>query len=202
MANQAISVYFTQLEYLLRNLEDVDADTLFLLWYNFIERNLYGDLKEQEETLLIVNLAVAVTSGSKTYALPSDFGPITTVDTGMYSTDGNGDPVWPALSKKLYGQQNRGRAGIRFERDNVIFEPTPKADASYILRYVPKLTVKTSTTELSSIPDQFSEVVLEALKMLYYEWDRKYSESDFYAGTFENVLEYLRKEAPKINDSY
>jgi hypothetical protein len=186
----------------LRNLEDVDADTLFMLWYNFIERNLYGDLKEQEETLLVVNLPFPVVDGTKSYPLPSDFGPIITVDTGMYLTDANGDPVWPALSKKLYGRQNMGRAGIRFEGANVIFEPTPTVDANYILRYVPKLTDKVTTAELSSIPDQYSEVILTALKMLYYEWDRKYSEADFYAGTFENVLEYLRKEAPKINDNY
>lgn len=158
-----------------RDISDVST-TVFLQWCNFAEQHLYKMLvKQAPERFIDTQTYSSVTSGSQ--AIPSDFKGMGVTGTGLFEVDQNGDVTDRQLVRTGYGSTLKG---YYITGSSIVFTGINTA-TTYVLRYIPLLTKKTTLTEyftidgtstgVATIPSEYMEALVADLCKIYDQWD-------------------------------
>ena len=157
----------TALLNLKRDLSDV-SDATFIEWCNHINRYAYHQMSGIDPERFISSSTINVVSGTSSYSLPADFESIQAFGTGLYYVDDNGDDTEKRRPLTSFGSQTYG---YYVTGSAVVLTPEPEDTETYKLRYIPKITALTATTDSLVIPDEYLLLVVDALDALYSKWD-------------------------------
>jgi len=168
---QGITVAELRTEFLKRMKDTSDIDAIsgtFMQWCNYINRHAYRELTNVQPEQYIRTQTYTWTSGTSTYALPSDFDNVSPQGTGMYEIDNNGQDTDRRLALTNFGSTS---SGWYMNKQAFTVTPIPSESKNYRLRYIPMLTDLTLETEQMVIPRAYSWHIMNVLNAYYDVWD-------------------------------
>ena len=162
---------FTQLGYLKKDITDVPDNTR-VQWARFISDYIYRNIAKTDPERFIQEQSYAITAGTNTYALPSDYMHIQSYGTGLYRNTNDGFATNERWTLTTYGS---AKEGYYIKGDNIILTPDNYQNtAAGVLRYIPKSPIYTSvsdyftldklSTGVEIIPDEYMEYVVKACR--------------------------------------
>jgi len=183
---------------ILKDTSGVSAD-LFNLWLNAISNYIYRVISNQEPERFIVDETYTVTTNTDDYALPSGFWSINRKDTGIFKLDTN-DNLEGEMIKTGFKDS---REGYYINGNTIKVTPESRSNEfSMVLRYIPRISQISGTSDEIPLPDEFKEVILHALKKMYYEYDRNAGEEQMSDQRFARMLDDLMSEYSRVSDNF
>jgi len=188
----------TDFDRLLKDTSDVSSN-LFNLWLNFISNFTYRNLIDQEPERFIVNHSYTVTTDTDDYSLPSDFWSMNKEGTGLFKLNSSGT-LDGELTRTSYKSTLEG---YYINGNTVKMTPESRSKGfSMVLRYLPRISQISGVDSQIPIPTEFKEMILEALKKFYYEWDRNGGEEQMADQRFTRALEEMMQEYSRTADTF
>lgn len=193
-----------------KDISDVGNDD-FILWSNFLSEVLYDMVKGTDpERFVDTSNTYTVSSDPQTTALPSDFGDIASWDMGFFyidpndSTDTNRRLTRTGPGDYRVGYYITGNTNVVFTGIN--------DSSQYRLRYLPErtkftdisdyLTVDGTITGAPLIPDNKEQYLINALNVLYNQWDEMPGDEILADQRFMRSMDQLILNVRREPDSY
>jgi len=144
------------------------SDQLWFDFFNALNFPAYEWLAKLEPENYITTHTFSVVSGTEAYTEPVDLKWIRTGESGYFDTDSLGKRTRPQLQKtqidsSCYGYFRRG--------GQTYFTPSPTADRTVLLDYIPSIAVITAKTDSLVINDEHLALVMQWLMKEYGEWN-------------------------------
>jgi hypothetical protein len=149
-----------------QDISDVGNDTFFQ-WCNQINRFAYNNIKGLNFRDYFNTAHYNVTDSPETQALPTDFRDMVEDKTGVYEKDTDGNDSGAKLSITGFGSTQKG---FYLDGANIVF--TGITGAGYRMRYMPRLSTLTATTDRMILTEDKLDYLLSALDVRYSIWDR------------------------------
>lgn len=199
MAAIRLSDAQTALENQLKDISDVSS-AIFLQWCQFLSDFVYNVVSDIDPERYITEYTLSVSSGTSSYALPSDFMNIMEFGTGLYVQNSNGTNSNTRLPLTGFGQSVDG---YYISGSNIILTPTPQASRTLILRYIPESPSYTALTDYFTLnklstgkqilPGEYLQYVQQALVVLYQIWDEMPGDEAYADARFVRALDDLTR---------
>lgn len=173
------------------DITDVTND-IFIYWADYINKFFYRYLAKVDPEALISTSNYTVTTSPSTQALPATFGHINTYGAGFYKLDGS------TITSDMLARTGVGRTdrGFYITSTNVVF--TGITSESFTLRYIPVPTKLTAVGDSLIIPDRYSFYMVQALDVIYNQWDEDAGMESLAGQRLDNelmmALQDIRKE--------
>jgi len=191
-----------------RDITDVPIAT-FAEWCDFANKFIYRKLVNLDPERFVKTQSYTISNSPETENLPSDFKHIKPEGCGFYYIDNNSEPTSTPLTRTGYGSVLRG---FYITGTTVVFTGIESSE-TYTLRYIPTqtkidavtdyFTTDTLVTGTEIIPDEYLEMLVNDLDVLYNQWDEdttSESLADFrFMRTLDEMLEDIRKEPDAYN---
>lgn len=179
-----------------KDITDV-SNPLFIKWCNWLNTFLYRQIKSTDPERFIAEDTINVAANSGTYALPNDFRDMVEYGCGLYEHDANGVPQYPGIARTAFGS---GLKGFYIKGGNLVLTPTPTAATTYTLRYMTNISQLTALTDTWIVPitDEYRYHLVQALDLMYTQWDEDVGMESFADQRFirklSELLDTIRKE--------
>lgn len=160
-----ISELQTEFEYMKHDLTDVN-DALFITWCDYLNKFFHRYLAKTAPEQLISTQDYTVTTTPSNAPEPTDFGHANAMGTGFYTLDDDGNLTDDILTRTGPGRDDRG---YYFSGGNVHF--TGITGETFTLRYIPTAVKLTATSDSLTIPDRYSQYMVDGLDVIYSQWD-------------------------------
>jgi len=179
--------------------DDVDSTTFFY-WCDYVNKFFYRYLRSTDPERLITTTTYTVTTAPSTKTLPADFRDIQPMGCGLFERDANGSDTTVQLSQTGFGSTQKGY--YITGADSLVFTGI-SSSTTYVLRYIPDVTVIDGGSDEFDIPDEYNQYVMEALDRFYEIWDENPGMESIVDHRFANVLSEMANtinRAPKVFD--
>jgi hypothetical protein len=141
-----------------------DVGSIWYMWVNNLNNFYYRITQSLEPELYFVETSYG---SSGTYTLPVDFENIGTGEAGLFLVDDNGKMEGRIVPCGIISN----RLGFRLSGGNIIINELPSNKTAKLI-YIPKLLPITEMTDSVVLDDTWVSQNIEALKRMYYEWDK------------------------------
>jgi len=156
------------------NVGGADSD-LFISWGNAVDGAFYREMAKADPGRWITDTNMDLTTSTRSFAI-----------SDLYSLKANGAYVFYTDEDNIVTDQkllktNKGssRFGWYEEGGTIYFTPANTNSGitagRYVLRYIPKRTILSSSTDSLTIPDEYEDYVLKAFKKVYLIWNNNKS---------------------------
>jgi len=189
-----------------KDISDVGNDD-FVMWFNFIGERVYDVIKGTDsERFVDTSNTYTVSSNPQTTALPADFGDI--ASTGMGFFEINASDSSDTDRRLTRTGPGSGQVGYYITGNtNVVFTGMDGSE-QFRLRYLPTRTKFTDITDYFTIdgltggavlvPDNKEEYLIQALDVLYNQWDEmtgaEISSDHRFLRAMDNLILNVRRE--------
>jgi len=182
-----------------RDISDV-KDSTFYDWCDWVNKFAYRHIKGIDTVQLLTEATITTRVGQEWEYLPADFRDITGFECGLYQLN---DGIPNTYSEVLlpYGS---GVSGYRIENDRIYFMPVPTEVRIYNLRYVgtePEIDDMTDYF-IAPLSSAFMQYVVQALNVLYNEWDEEVGMESIADVRFTRLLAELSKNIKQTPNVY
>jgi len=176
-----------------RQKQDVSdvSDDIFLDWCDWLNKFAYRHILGINSERFIEETTMNATSGQEWIYLPTDFRDIQRFGCGLYVyTDGTRNETSLTITNP-----NSSTAGYYIKNDRLYLRPTPVESATYMLRYAPDEPVITLATDyfISALDARYTQYIVQALNVLYNEWDENLGAEGISEARFVRLLDELSR---------
>jgi len=185
----------TRLEKRLKDIADIDNDTLFQMATD-LNQYLYNEMFKADPERFITTQNYTVASSPSTQALPTGFRDVQEYGCGFYLQNDDGTASTNRLIITGYGSTD---IGYYINGTNVVFTGI-NSTKTIVLRYVPTLADIGSLADSFVAPDENKELILEGMVLYYYRYEedlREFEQDQRFSRLLDRFLDNLRK-TPKV----
>lgn len=186
-----------------KDISDVST-ALFEQWIDHINRTVYRELIDADPERFITSTTFSISTSPETEALPAGFRDITTMGTGIFERNSDGDDTETQLTRSGFGSSAKG---YYFSGSNIVFTGYTSAQ-TLVMRYIPTVSQITDLSTSLVIPDEYLRNVQDIVNVLYSIWDEDVSGESYanarVVGAMNDLLSNIRRdsavyEIPSIN---
>lgn len=191
-----------------KDISDV-SQQIFIEWNNFTARFIYRKLRATDpERFIDQSNTFSVSAMPQTSALPLDFRDINPEGCGFFEIDKDGKDTQRRLPPTGFGRMDQG---YYISKGNVVFTGIEDG-TQFRLRYIPELvdftalgeywTLDGLVTGVEIIPDEYRKYIVDAINVLYVQWDEDFTVEAIIDQRFVRALNEVIQEVRKEPDAH
>jgi len=176
-----------------RDISDVPTAT-FVEWCDWMNKFAYRYFLGIDAERFITTQSFSISTSPSTQALPATFKSMQPLGCGLFLVDTTGADTPYSLPITGFGSTS---PGYYLNGGNIVF--TGLQNATYTMRFVPKITTLTSLTDYFSVSgaiggteifsDEYLQYVVAAIDVLYTQWDEDLGMEGLSDARFARLLE-------------
>lgn len=140
---------------------------------SIVNNDIRNVIESVDATKLISQITIGIVSGTTVFTIPSDFEDTTSLNTGIFTTNSNGD-LDKQLPRIAVGSQQTGwyidKTTI-FIRDN--------SATSLTLRYIPNSTELSSLSDTFIVNEKYRELIETGVLVQYYKLKGEFKDPQY-----------------------